>query len=107
MIQIIPKRPLVNDMYDTPGAISQGFFAVFRNQMEDRILHRKLGSIDLEEKRLLRQYRSEKRLLKIKQGQRLGNLSIKRNEANGTHINKGSSSPQSMVCEFFTFLSVI
>ncbi|KAL9970300.1 hypothetical protein ACROYT_G022654 [Oculina patagonica] len=64
--------------------------------MEDRILHRKLGSIDLEEKRLLRQYRSEKRLLKIKQGQRLGNLSIKRNEANGTHINKGSSSPQSM-----------
>lgn len=95
-------------MCDTPGAISlRGFFAVFKNQMEDRILQNKLGSIDLQEKKLLRRYRSERRLLKIKQEQRLGNLTLRRNEANGTHINKGSSSPQSMVCDFLNFLRVI
>lgn len=75
-------------------------FAIFRNQMEDRILQNKLGSIELEEKRLLRRFRSETRLLKIKQEQRLGNLTCtRRNEVNGTHINKaGTPTPQSVVC---------
>ncbi|KAJ7379618.1 hypothetical protein OS493_014013 [Desmophyllum pertusum] len=64
--------------------------------MEDRILKTKLGSLELAEKRLLKRYRSETRLLKIKQEQRLGNLAIKRNEANGSNSNKRSPSPQSM-----------
>lgn len=74
--------------------------AVFRNQMEDRVLKKKLGSIELEEKRLLRRFRSETRLLKIRQEQRLGSLTCaRRNEVNGTHIDKaGTPSPQSAVC---------
>ena len=89
-------------MCDTPGAISlHGFFAIFKNRMEDRILQNKLGSIDLEEKRLLRRVRSEMRLLKIKQEQRLGNLTVRRSETNGTPINKGILSPQSTVGDFF------
>ena len=93
-------------MHDTPGAVSlQEFFATFRNRMEERILKTKLGSIDLEEKRVLRRLRSETRLLKIKQEQRLGNLTCRRNEPNGTHTNKGRSpSPQSPVCSFEMFL---
>lgn len=91
---------LLNGMCDTHGAISLrgAFFTILRNQMEDRILKTKLGSLELAEKRLLKRYRSETRLLKIKQEQRLGNLAIKRNEANGTNSNKRSPSPQSMVC---------
>lgn len=98
----MPEKLRLNDMCDTPGVISlHGFFAVFRNRMEDRILQNKLGSIDLEEKRLLRRHRSEMRMLKIKQEQRLGNLTPRRNEANvhGAHINRGSLSPQSVVCK--------
>lgn len=69
--------------------------AVFRNQMEDRLLTNKLGSIELEEKRLLRRFRSETRLMRIKQEQRLGSgLTCAR-----THINKaGTPSTQSAVC---------
>ena len=47
------------------AASSQDFFAVSRNQMEERNLRTRLGSIDLEEKRALRRLSSEKRLLKI------------------------------------------
>ena len=74
--------------------------AVFRNQMEDRVLRNKLGSIELEEKRSLRRFGSETRLLKIRQEQRLGSfICAKRNEVNGTHINKAwNSSPKSAVC---------
>ena len=75
--------------------------AVFRNQMEDRLLTNKLGSIELEEKRLLRRFRSETRLMRIKQEQRLGSglTCARRNEVNGTHINKaGTPSTQSAVC---------
>lgn len=84
--------------------------AVFRNQMEDRVLKNKLGSIELEEKRLLRRFRSETRLLNIRQEQRLGSdlAYARKNKVNGTHINKaGTSSTQSAAvcrqCLYLTF----
>lgn len=77
----------------------QMFFAVVTNQMEERVLKNKLGSIEQEEKRLMRRYRSETRLLKIKQEQRIGNLSLKRQDTKSAHI-KGISSPKSSeVCK--------
>jgi len=69
-----------------------------KNEMEERVLKNKIGSIELQEKRLLRRFRSETRLLKIKQEQRLGNLSLKRQHSNGTYTNKTSLSPQPEVC---------
>ena len=82
--------------------------AVFRNQMEDRVLRYKLGAIELEEERLLRRFRSETRLLKIKQDQRLGSLTCARgNEVNGTHINKaGTLGPETAVCRQCLYLRV-
>lgn len=82
--------------------------AVFRNQMEDRVLRNKLGSIELEEKRLLRRFRSETRLLNIKQEQRLGSglTYVRKNKVNGTHNNKaGTSSTQSAVCSQCLYLT--
>lgn len=77
----------------------QMFFAVVTNQMEERVLKNKLGSIEQEQKRLMKRYRSETRLLKIKQEQRIGNLSLKRQDIKGAHI-KGSPSPKSSeVCK--------
>ena len=85
--------------YGIYGTLSvQDFFAILRNRMEERVLKNKLGSIELEEKRLLRRYRSETRLLKMKQEQRLGNLVLKRVDSNGVQLNKGSLNPQSEVC---------
>ena len=84
--------------------------AVFRNQMEDRVLRNKLGSIELEEKRLLRRFRSETRLLKIRQEQRLGSglTCAGRNEVNGIHINKtGTPSTQSAVCRQCLYLTCL
>lgn len=77
----------------------QMFFAVVTNQMEERVLKNKLGSIEQEEKRLMRRYRSETRLLKIKQEQRIGNLSLKRQDTKSAQI-KGISRPKSSeVCK--------
>lgn len=82
--------------------------AVFRNQMEDRVLRNKLGSIELEEKRLLRRFRSETRLLKIRQEQRLGGglTCAGGDEVNGTHINKARTpNTQSTVCRRCLYLT--
>ena len=79
--------------------------AVFRNQMEERALKNKLGSIEFEQKWLLKRFRSETRLLKIRQEQRLGSFT-KRSEVNGAHMNKaGDRSPQSAVCRKCLFLT--
>ena len=91
----------ITDMNLNGRRSMRDFFAILKNRMEERVLKNKIGSIELEEKRLLRRFRSETRLLKIKQEQRLGNLSLKRQDSNATHINKASPSPQSPeVCRY-------
>ena len=82
-------------VYEAPSV--QDFFAILRNRMEGRVLKNKIGLIEREEKRLLRKFRSETKLLKIKQEQRLGNLTLKRLKSNGAQFNKASPSPQSEV----------
>lgn len=72
------RVPYKCDMdYSVYEALSaEDFFAILRNRMEGRMLKNKIGSIEREEKRLLRRFRSEMKLLKTKQEQRLGNLTL-------------------------------
>ena len=109
MISLAETNDTVYEGYRSPEAASwQDFLAVSRNQMEERNLRTRLGSIDLEEKRVLRRLHSETRLLKIKQEQRLGRSTFRRNGIIGGQINNsGSSTPRSLVCEFYTFLTVL
>ena len=82
------------------------FFAILQNQMEDRVLKNKLGFIEQEEKRLLRRYRSETRILKTKQEQRLGNWSLKRHNAKGAVIKVNPSPLSTEVCRVTFFIQL-
>lgn len=102
MISLAETNDTVYEGYRSPEAASwQDFLAVSRNQMEERNLRTRLGSIDLEEKRVLRRLHSETRLLKIKQEQRLGRSTFRRNGIIGGQINNsGSSTPRSLATKF-------
>lgn len=71
------------------------------------MLKNKIGSIEREEKRLLRRFRSQVKLLKTKQEQRLGNLTLKRSNSNGVQFKKASPSPQSEVNSLLIFYKVV
>ena len=73
---------------------SSNVVAVARNHIEDRALKTKLELIQLEEKNALRKLRSEIRLIKIRQHQRLGNLAQRKSETEGTLINQGAFSSE-------------
>ena len=98
----------VNNCEATRPLSVRMIFAVVTNQMEERVLKNKLGSIEEQEKRLLRRYRSETRLLKTKQEQRVGTSVVKRSQdTKGTHIKRCPSPKSPEVCTRKRFLSML